>query len=238
MKSLPPVLLFDLDDTLVVFGSARGDLWHELGERFAPLLGVDFEALVGAVREAADGFWSDPVTKDAGRLDMQGSRRTIVARALESLDCPNAEVGEAYADAYTWTREERVAPFPGAIETLETLRARGHRLGLVTNGSGEFQRRKIDRYDLGRHFEDIRIEGEQGIGKPHAEAFLRALDAFGAGPEDAWMVGDNLVADIRGAQEVGIHSVWVDARRTGLPASSPATPDRVVRSVSELVRKV
>ena len=235
MSTLPPVLLFDLDDTLVVFGSARGDPWRELGAEFAPRLGVDLEALLRAVRVAADHYWSDPETRDAGRLDMVGSRRTIVARALAALGNERAEVGEAYADAFTWLREERVAPFPGAVETLTELRARGHRLGLVSNGSGEFQRRKLERHDLGRYFDDIRIEGEQGIGKPHAEVFERALGAFGVGAEDAWMVGDNLVADIHGAQAVGLHAVWVDARRTGLPEAPPARPDRIIRSVRELV---
>ena len=235
MTSLPPVLLFDLDDTLVVFGSASGDPWRELGAEFAPKLGVELEDLLSAVRVSADHFWSDPETRDAGRLDMLGSRRTIVARALRALENDRASVGEAYADAFTWIREERVAPFPGAIETLEALRARGHRLGLVSNGSGEFQRRKLDRYDLGGYFEDIRIEGEQGIGKPHAKVFELALRAFGIRASEAWMVGDNLVADIQGAQAVGLHAVWVDARRTGLPETAVTTPDRIIRSVRELV---
>ncbi len=235
MKRLPPVLLFDLDDTLLVFGSGKEDVWREVGLGFAPQLGLDLDPLLGSIQTAADAFWSAPETKDLGRLDMLGSRRTIVTRALAALGCDRADIGEAYADAYTWAREERVAPLPGAIETLETLRSRGHRLGLVTNGGSLFQRRKIHRYDLEGFFEDIRIEGEQGIGKPHAAAYERALAAFGVGPEDAWMVGDNVTADIAGAQAAGLRAVWVDSREEGLGEDAPAAPDRIVRAVRELI---
>jgi putative hydrolase of the HAD superfamily len=235
MSALPSVLLFDLDDTLVVFGSGKADVWREHGERFAPELGVGLEPLLRAVRSAADAYWSHPGTKDAGRLDMLGARRAIVAEALVQLGCERSEQGVAFADAFTWAREERVAPFPGAVETLEALRARGHRLGLVTNGSSEFQRRKIERYDLGRFFDDIRIEGEQGIGKPHPEVFEAALRALGAEPGEAWMIGDNLHADIAGAQALGITGVWVDAHRTGLPDAPAARPSRVIEVISELL---
>lgn len=233
--ALPPVLLFDLDDTLVVYGSGGGDPWRDLAAEFAPRMEIDLDALVLAIDVARKAFWADPVTGSAGRLDMLGSRRTIVARALDALGCDAAKAGEEMADAYTWSSEEAVAPFPGAIETLETLRARGHRLGLVTNGGSEFQRRKIERHDLARFFDDIRVEGEQGIGKPDRRVFERALAALGVGPEEAWMIGDNLGADIGGAQAVGIHGVWVDAHRTGLPESAPTIPDRIVRAVSEIL---
>lgn len=238
MHELPAVLLFDLDDTLVVFGSGRGDLWREMGQEFAPRLGVALEPLLAAIGSARDDFWSDPRTKDQGRLDMVGARRTIVSGALEALGCDRGRVGQEFADAFTWAREEGVAPFPDAVASLETLQRRGHRLGLVTNGSGEFQRRKIERHDLGRFFDDIRVEGEQGIGKPHPEVFEAALASLGARPDEAWMVGDNLRADIAGAQSVGIRGVWMDSRKTGLPVDAPAQPDRIIQAIAELVERV
>ena len=121
------------------------------------------------------------------------------------------------------------------METLATLRERGHRLGLVTNGSGPFQRRKIDRYRLAQYFDDVRIEGEQGIGKPHPSVFEAALAGLGARAEETWMIGDNLVADVAGAQAVGIRGLWVDIRGEGQPPQGAARPDAILGSVSELV---
>ena len=109
------------------------------------------------------------------------------------------------------------------------------RLGLLTNGSARHQRWKIERFALETHFDYVGIEGEVGFGKPEAEAFLRALRALEAAPADAWMVGDNLVFDVGGAQAVGMHGVWVDIRGRGLPEAPVAVPDRIVTSIAELV---
>jgi len=235
MHDLPPFLLFDLDDTLVVFSSGRGDLWEELSHRFAPRLALEVPPLLAALRAAADDFWHDPATQDSGRLELVRSRRIIVDRALDTLGSRRVAVGQEMADTFTWTREQRVAPLPGALETLTTLRARGHRLGLVTNGSGPFQRRKIERFGFAQYFDDIRVEGEQGLGKPHAPVFESALSALGARPQETWMIGDNLVADIAGAQAVGIRGVWVDIRGQGAPPADGPQPDAILESVADLV---
>ena len=69
---------------------------------------------------------------------------------------------------------------------------------------------------------------------PHVPAFRHALTSLEAEPEEAWMVGDNLDKDIRGAQEVGIYAIRVDKHRTGLPPDTGVTPDRAIPSLSAL----
>jgi FMN phosphatase YigB (HAD superfamily) len=51
---------------------------------------------------------------------------------------------------------------------------------------------------------------------------------------EACMVGDNLTWDIAGAQALGIATIWVDRRGTGVPPDAPATPTWVVRGVDEV----
>ena len=98
-------------------------------------------------------------------------------------------------------------------------------MGLVTNGNREFQRNKINRFDLARYFEAIIIEDEFGVGKPDQRVFLAALEQLGAMPAQTWMVGDDLQRDIAGAQKMGIYSIWCDYGRNGLPESSKVKPD-------------
>ena len=126
-------------------------------------------------------------------------------------------------------------PFPGAIETLLRLRMANIRLGLITNGDAEGQRAKIERFSLAGYFDHIQIEGEFGIGKPDERAYRNALSELGAEPSEAWMVGDNLDADIRGAQQVGIYAVWVDAQGSGLPDGATVRPDMTIGSLSDLI---
>ena len=84
-------------------------------------------------------------------------------------------------------------------------------------------------------FEIVLIEGELGYGKPDRRVFNAALAHFDAHTAESCMIGDNLEADIGGARELGITAVWHDAHGAGLPKQPIATPDRVIRSLSELL---
>ena len=112
--------------------------------------------------------------------------------------------------------------------------AAGIRLGLVTNGSSEMQRGRSIGSKLAGFSEHVQIEGELGVGKPDELAFRHALDGLAVRSDDAWMVGDDLEFDIRGAQEAGIYAVWVDARGGGLPDGTAVRPDKTIGSLSDL----
>lgn len=79
------------------------------------------------------------------------------------------------------------------------------------------------------------MEGDLGFGKPDARAFSYALAALNVRSDEAWMVGDNLLADIEGAQRAGILAVWIDAHGIGLDTRDGVTPDRVVNSLDDLL---
>ena len=68
--------------------------------------------------------------------------------------------------------------------------------------------------------------------KPHRAIYDRALEIAGARPEEAFMVGDRLEADIHGAQRLGMRAIW---RRTQHPqAEMDAVPDAIVTDLTEL----
>jgi putative hydrolase of the HAD superfamily len=238
MSSLPPFLLFDLDDTLLDYSASGRRCWQELFLEYAPRFGVDVEQLSTALQQSSNWFWSDPGRHQTGRLDLKTSRRRVLRLTLEKLGIDNQPLGNEMADAFTCRREEMIIPFPGAIETLQELQSRGLCMGLVTNGSGEFQRSKIQRFDLNRFFNVISIEGELGVGKPDHSVFLSALEQLGALPTQVWMVGDDLMRDIHPAQELGLGTVWVDFEGLGLPVGGQVMPMRVVRSIADLMQGV
>ena len=73
------------------------------------------------------------------------------------------------------------------------------------------------------------------LGKPSASYFEAALEALDADPEHAWMVGDDIDADIGGAAALGIHTILV---RTGKfrddTGAWSAQPDGVLDSIADL----
>jgi putative hydrolase of the HAD superfamily len=228
-------ILFDLDDTLVAFDAVTNQSWREVCIEYSTTNpGSDPETLFAAIRKVSDWYWSDPERHRIGRNNMPPARRRIVREAFLTIDLPEADA-DAMAERYSMVRLENMYVLPGAHSTLDLLRSRGYRLGLLTNGDGETQRYKIERFDLAKYFETILVEGELGFGKPDARMYRLALSALGLKPEQTFMVGDNLSWDVEAPQELGIRAIWIDRKGTGLPIGSTAAPHRVIRSISEVL---
>jgi putative hydrolase of the HAD superfamily len=236
VHDLPRAILLDLDDTIVDLSGSADRCWQSVCERFAPRIeGLAPATLLAAIAQGRLWFWDDPERHRRGRLDLKRARREVVAAALSQLDVDAPALGNEVADTYAAERTEALELMPGAVDALRALRGQVIRLALVTNGTAEEQRHKIGRFDLGKFFDYIVIEGEYGVGKPDERVYVHALEQLGAEPRQVWMVGDNLEWDVRAPQRLGIAGIWLDYAGQGLPAGSPVRPDRIIRSLSELV---
>jgi len=80
----------------------------------------------------------------------------------------------------------------------------------VTNGASCLQREKLAASGLADRFDAIIAGGDVGVGKPDRAIFARALDAVGATPGNAVMVGNDLEKDVSGAIAAGIRAIWVN----------------------------
>ncbi len=233
---LPQAILFDMDDTILAYSHNSDHSWQVVLVSFASRLdGLEPEALLKAIRASATAYWSDPERHRTGRLNLDATRQQIVAAALRQLDINDSSLAHDMALAYAAQREEAIAPFPGAIDTLRTLRERDVRLALLTNGSADVQRRRIEKHQLVSLFDFILIEGEFGVGKPDERVYLHALDQLKALPKEAWMVGDNLEWEVVIPQRLGMFAIWLDVAGKGLPESSPIHPDCIIRTLPELL---
>ena len=92
---------------------------------------------------------------------------------------------------------------------LEALRARGLRLGLVSNAfdPGWLLHRDLDQMGLAQRLDFSVFSSEVGKRKPHPAIFEHALAVLGVEPTRALFVGDRLYEDVRGAAEVGMATV-------------------------------
>jgi putative hydrolase of the HAD superfamily len=194
--------------------------------------------LFDAIKKGRDWFWEDPQRHQRGRMDLQAARREIVAHAFSRLGIGAPDLANEIADTYSREREEGIYLLPGAVEALRLFRERGVRLALITNGTADSQRRKIERFGLAPFFDCIVIEGEFGAGKPDERVYVHALAQLDVQPEEAWMVGDNLEWDVAGPQRLGIKSIWIDFAGSGLPEDSAVRPDHTVGALAELIEWV
>lgn len=243
----PRAIFFDMDGTILDWQTGMEESWlasceHHCDGRYVP------GELHEAIRVRRRWFWDDPDRANAGRMDLDASSREIVRRAFEDLRLTDVELAHRIADDYRALRDAAIAPYPGALELLADLRARGMPMALITNGAAISQRRSVERFGLARHFDCVIIEGEFGVGKPDERVFRHAMASCGVDAAGTWMVGDSLEADIAPAVRLGMHAVWIDASVGfgGAPSAAPAEtsrargadvrPHRVIARIDELLR--
>ena len=233
---LPKAIIFDMDDTILSNDVSAEKCWRQVCHDFNHRIEVaDSEGLPSVILEVDRWFWSDPERSHRGGLDLLKSRKDVLSLAFDRYGIVDDLLLEEMAASFHKLKMATIDIFPGALDALHALRKRGIRLGLITNGNAQGQRTKVKGTELEPLFESILIEGEFGVGKPDPRVFHHTLDQLQATPAQTWMVGDNLVNDIAGAQAVGIYGVWVDWRGGGLPEASAVTPDRTILSIVELV---
>jgi putative hydrolase of the HAD superfamily len=236
---LPRAMLIDMDDTILSAYGRPEIAWNHIAGEFArELAPLQPQQVAAAVLTYARNFWA--TAEPAWRLKLEEARRLAVQGGFNALAAAGhprlpADLAIRIADRFNAYREEEMFVFPGAHDAIDELKARGVKLALVTNGAAETQRAKVERFAFAHRFDHIQIEGEHGFGKPEERAYLHAMEALGVTAGDTWMVGDNLEWEIAAPQRLGIYAIWMDVHGEGLPPASTVKPDRIIRSLSELL---
>lgn len=105
---------------------------------------------------------------------------------------------------------DQVAAVESARETLAVL----HREAgcyLATNAQASKERdiiKALERVGLADHIDRVFCFENVGFRKPSLAFFKTILDAIGAAPSHAVMVGDSLETDVRGAMAAGLNGIW------------------------------
>ncbi|MDQ6723324.1 MAG: YjjG family noncanonical pyrimidine nucleotidase [Thermoproteota archaeon] len=120
--------------------------------------------------------------------------------------------------------------FAHCKEILEYLTVKKYVLHLITNGFEQTQWNKLNSSNLGKYFTQvITSEGSNSL-KPQKEIFEYALNKAGASVNESIMIGDNLDADIKGAMNAGMDTVFVNH----INASTELKPTYTIYHLQEL----
>jgi putative hydrolase of the HAD superfamily len=204
------VVLWDFDGTLAF----RPGLWAgclvETLDEHEPGHDVDVAAVRPLLR---DGFpWHTP---DVAHPELSSGAlwwarvEALLARAYAGVGYPPERALElaehAHRNYVDCSRGWRL--FDDVVPALDELRGRGWRHVILSNHVPELGE-LVAGLGLGAYFDVVLTSAEIGYEKPHPQAFAHALERCG-GPGRVWMVGDNPVADQRGAEAVGIPAILV-----------------------------
>jgi putative hydrolase of the HAD superfamily len=100
--------------------------------------------------------------------------------------------------------------FPYTIEILEYLKSKDYSMHLITNGFESVQFKKIKNSNLADYFTEVITSEASNSLKPNKEIFEYALKVSNANLETSIMIGDNEDADIQGAINAGMDSIFVN----------------------------
>ena len=227
------VVLLDLDDTLIKDRESADEALRQAGHLTFRQNGIDPERFAQAVRQNAKRiFASSSLYPECRRLGIsslevlwasfngQGElfrtlrewmpfyRQAVWSSALGGWSVYDSKLAQKLAEVFVSERRKRQILFP---ETLDALRAlcRRYKLGLITNGAPDTQRKKIRATGIQEFFSVIIISGEVGCGKPDPQIIRRAWPILDCFPWETVMIGDTPSRDLAAAWNAGIPGILV-----------------------------
>ena len=106
-----------------------------------------------------------------------------------------------------WHSEDEI-PFEDALDTLESLKEQGYKLGIIANQSAGTAQR-LENWGLLKYFDVVAASAELGVSKPNKLIFEKAIELAGCQLQNTVMVGDRLDNDIIPAKTLGMKTVWI-----------------------------
>ncbi len=179
--------MIDLDGTLV----DRDSAFRCAVGRFAEETGIGPDAVPWIMELDKSGY--------APRADVAGAMLDRYP-SLRRVDCENFLADGGCED---------VALDAAVATALKRLRSSGFSIVIVTNGPTVQQERKIFHTGLDALVDGWVVSESEGVKKPNAQMFRLAAARVDGQLEGAWMIGDNIESDIRGAFDVGCRTAWV-----------------------------
>jgi HAD superfamily hydrolase (TIGR01662 family) len=210
-------VIFDMDDTLLDW-RYRTSNWGDHERQH-------LERIFAYVEENSGKLRGSPT--DLADLIRNYSRQ---ARAKVNI--------RGCLEAFGWSIPDGVSLFPDVPEALATLKATGVEMAIITNASVPMWMRDIELKACGilDFFGPCRITAaDAGYIKPHPIIFEKALAALNIKPIQAVYIGDNITADILGAQRVGMRAILRDIGQPLGNSRSMVRPDGTVKSLLEIL---
>ena len=239
-------LFLDMDETLCDTHGANTAASHLLAQKVESTFGsnVDGSQFSHDYVEGIYRHWTEkqqarylPIIQQQseGAFRIQLICDLLIAQGVEAVSALQAQKIQETFDA------DRLAAFdfyPGISEFLAESR-KFFTLVVITNGPEFSQIPKVERVALASHVDHIIIGGQEPEQKPARSIFDKALRLANCEAHEAIHVGDSLAADIAGAHNSGITSVWIQHQQP-LDAELGINPHHTVihpSEIPELIRR-
>lgn len=202
-------LFFDLDHTLWDFDTnakySLSEIYVEfdLDKNVTPVFDDFYQKYIYHNEILWDRYQKGFITAD--ELKWRRMWRTLL-----DFKIGDEELAKKLSSRFLEILPVQKAVFPHTIEILEYLTEKKYQVHLITNGFEKTQWSKIRNSGLDRFITHMITSEASNSLKPKKEIFDYALNKAGASLKESIMIGDNLEADIQGAMNAGMDTVFVN----------------------------
>lgn len=202
-------LFFDLDHTIWDFELNSKESLFDLYQQYDLVnKGItDFDGYFEKYSAHNHRLW-DRYTK--GFIKQDELRWKRIYLSLLDFKVADESLAKKMSQDYLAILPNKKNLFPYTIEILEYLKSKQYKMHLITNGFESVQFKKIENSNLAPYFIEVITSEASNSLKPQVAIFEYALAKSNASLESSIMIGDNESADIQGAINVGMDSIFVN----------------------------
>ena len=211
------VIIFDMDNTLLDFVNAKLLSLKAVVE----FLDRDDDS------ELLQYFLNDEI--DVENLD-------CIARYLKDRNIYSDETFKRCCKIYSEVKLKSINIYPGVIETLQTLIARGLILAVVTDAFMNNAKARLIKTGLLDYFDLVVSADLVNSKKPAPDSIIYTINKLGVTTSEAIFVGDSLRRDIALGNDLGLTTVYAKYGETDFHEDVDIVADFSVNDLKELIK--
>lgn len=202
-------IFFDLDNTL---WDHRKNALLSIGEIFSNQnisehYGINFDDFYEKYSEINADLWDR--IRD-GLIDKEYLRNHRFYDTFSSFGLENKELSDHFEHNFLDEILKYNELVPNCLDVLDYLKEKEYTLHIISNGFDEITHRKIQLSGLSNYFTTITSADDIGVRKPNPLIFEHSLKKDNAKKEESILIGDDWIADVKGAQNFGMDVLFFD----------------------------
>jgi len=190
-------ILFDLDNTLIDFTKMKVESCKSAIKAMIKT-GLKIDEKTG-LKKLMDTYFRVGIESDIGFTKFLEEQMGEVDDAIL----------HAGIQAYLKRKPNFLKPYPYVLETLEMLKSKNFKLGIVTDATREKALTRLKAMEITNFFDVIITYDESKVKKPEELPFRLAMEKIGVRPEETIFVGDSLRRDIEPAKKIGMKTLLI-----------------------------
>ncbi len=144
----------------------------------------------------------------------------------------NSDLEQELYEIY-FNRFDKIYFFSDVVPVLKKLKKKGYKIALLSNTESFIRKPLEEKLDAKKYIDFFGYSFKLNALKPSKEAFQKVLDNFKVSSQEALMVGDSLRSDVQGANNMNMHSCWLNRDNLNLDSAN-VKPEFEIKSLTEL----